>query len=142
MQKVTDRDVEDAWHAWAAIEIALPPDDGAWAGNGLTPATAARMLAHLRFSTAFCDYVLQTEPGRIVEVTKSAVMQAVAERQREVEAWLEDWGSLPESIAKQHSRRWLAESHRFRMELFCLRHLWLASQATTGEILHPRSLPE
>ena len=142
MRKVTKRDVEDAWQAWAAIEIALPPHDGGWAGNGLTPATAARMLAHLRFSAVFCDYILRNEPGRIAEVTKTAVMQAVAERQREVEVWLEDWESLPESMAKIHSRRWLADSHRFRMELVCLRHLWLASQATSGEMLHPRSLPE
>lgn len=133
MRKVTKRDVEDAWRVWAAIDIALPLPDGGWAANGLTPATAARMLAHLRFSAAFCDYILQNEPGRIVEVTKTAVMQAVAKRQREVEVWLEDWKSLPESMAKEHSREWLAESHRFQMELICLRQLWLASQATIGE---------
>jgi hypothetical protein len=38
---------------------------------------------------------------------------------------------LDERRPKEHSRRWLAESHRFLMELVCLRHLWLASQATT-----------
>jgi hypothetical protein len=128
MRKVTKRDVEDAWQAWAAVDTAIPLQDVGSAGNGLTPAAAARLLAHLRFSAAFCDYVLQNEPGRIVEVTKSAVMHTVAERQQEVEAWLEDWEALPESSAKEHSRQCLAESHRLRMELVCLRHLWLASQ--------------
>jgi hypothetical protein len=128
MRKTTKRDVEEAWEAWAAIETALPPRDIGWAENGLTPATAARLLAHLRFSAAFCDYVSQNEPERIVEVTKSAVIRAFAERQHDVKVWLEDWEKLPESVAKQLSRQCLVESHRFRTELMCLRHLWLASQ--------------
>ena len=133
MRKITKQDIEDAWQAWATIEMALPIYDGGWAGNGLTPDTAARMIAHLRFSSVFCDYVLQNEPERVVEVTKPALMKAVAERQRDVEEWLEDWEPLPDSMAKEHSRRRLAESHRFRMELICLRQLWLASLASVGK---------
>jgi hypothetical protein len=126
MRSFTKQDVDEAWEAWASTELAshvrAPPDDA------LTPIAAVRMLAHLRFSSAFCDYVLQNEPERIVEVTRLDVIRAVSERRSDLEAWREDWEILPDSQAKEEVRRQLAQSHRAGMELVCLRHLWLASQ--------------
>ncbi|MGO8917870.1 MAG: hypothetical protein ACLQJR_18360 [Stellaceae bacterium] len=128
MRNLTKQDVDEAWQAWVATELATsdcaPPDDA------LTPIAAARMLSHLRFSSAFCDYVLQNEPARIVEVTRLDVLRAVRERQSDVEEWREDWEILPDSQAKEEARRRFAQSHRARMELMCLRHLWLASQTS------------
>ena len=127
MRSLTKQDVDEAWRAWAATELAtygdVPSDDA------LTPIAAARLLAHLRFSGTFCDYVLQNEPERIVEVTRLDVMRAVRERQSDLEEWREDWEILPDSLAKGEARQQLVQSHRARMELICLRHLWLASQA-------------
>lgn len=137
MRKITKRDVDEAWQAWAAAEMARPLRDGEPAGGGLSPLAAIRLIAHLRFSSAFCDYVLQNEPERIVEITGIDVMRAVTERQRDVEDWLEDWEILPDSVAKEYSRWQLAHSHRVRMELMCLRHLWLASQAKAEEFRMP-----
>jgi hypothetical protein len=65
MRNLTKRDVDEAWEEWVAMELAT--SDCASPDDALTPTTAARMLAHLRFSSAFCDYVLQNEPARIVE---------------------------------------------------------------------------
>jgi hypothetical protein len=128
MRSFTKQDVDEAWEAWASTELAThvraPPDDA------LTPIAAVRMLAHLRFSSAFCDYVLQNEPERIVEVTRLDVIRAVSERRSDLEAWREDWEILPDSRAKEEVRRQLAQSHRAGMELVCLRHLWLASQTS------------
>lgn len=87
------------------------------------------MIAHTRFCSVFCDHVLQNEPERIIEITKLDVMRAVSGRQCDIQDWLDDWQILPHSPAKEHYRRHLAESERNRMELICLRHLWLASQA-------------
>ena len=128
MRNLTKQDVDEAWEAWLATELATsdcaPPDDA------LTPVAAERMLAHLRFSSTFCDYVLQNEPARIVEVTRLEVMRAARERQSDVEEWREDWEILPDSEAKELARWRFAQSHRARMELVCLRHLWLASQTS------------
>lgn len=126
MRTLTKEDVDEAWDAWAATELAA--HDRAPADDALTPITAVRMLAHLRFSSTFCDYVLQNEPERVVEVTRLDVMRAMRERQSDLEEWREDWEILPDSQAKEEARRRLAQSHRARMELICLRHLWLASQ--------------
>jgi hypothetical protein len=127
MRNLTKRDVDEAWEEWVATELATSdrtaPDDA------LTPITAVRMLAHLRFSSAFCDYVLQNEPARIVEVTRLDVLRTERERQSDIEEWRADWEILPDSQAKDHARRQFAPSHRARMELMCLRHLWLASQS-------------
>ena len=137
MRNLTKQDVDEAWEAWVATELATsecaPPDDA------LTPTGAVRMLAHLRFSSAFCDYVLQSEPARIVEVTRLDVLRAVRARQRDIEEWRDDWEILPDSQAKEEARRRFAQSHRARMELMCLRHLWLASQASRPTPL-PRPL--
>jgi hypothetical protein len=137
MRNFTKQDVDEAWEAWASTELAThlraPLDDA------LTPIAAVRILAHLRFSGAFCDYVLQNEPERIVEVTRLDVMRAVSERRSDLEAWREDWEILPDSQAKEDVRRQLAQSHRARMELICLRHLWLASQASKPPSLRRRS---
>ena len=128
MRSFTKQDVDEAWEAWASTKLAThvraPLDDA------LTPNAAVRMLAHLRFSSAFCDYVLQNEPERIVEVTRLDVIRAVSERRSDLEAWREDWEILPDSRAKEEVRRQLAQSHRAGMELVCLRHLWLASQTS------------
>jgi hypothetical protein len=128
MRNFTKQDVDEAWEAWASTELAThvraPLDDA------LTPITAVGMLAQLRFSSAFCDYVLQNEPERIVEVTRLDVIRAVSQRQSDLAAWREDWEILPDSRAKEEVRRQLAQSHRTRMELICLRHLWIASQTS------------
>jgi len=128
MRKVSKRDVDEAWSAWAASEVACG-QCGTAPDNTLSPTAAARMIALLRFNSMFCDYVLQNESWRIVEVTQPAIMRATRERQLDLEEWQEDWEILPGSAAKEHYRRHLAQSHRTRMELICMRHLWLASQA-------------
>jgi hypothetical protein len=127
MRNLTKQDVDEAWECWAATELAT--QDQTSLDDELTPIAAIRMLAHLRFSSTFCDYILQNEPQRIVEVTRVDVLRAVRERQSDLEEWREDWKMLPNSQAKEEARRRLAQSHRARMELICLRHLWLASQA-------------
>ena len=136
MRNLTKQDVDEAWEAWAATELAIhvrvPPDDD------LTPIAAIRMLAHLRFISVFCDYVLHNEPERIAEVTRLDVMRAVRERQSDLEEWREDWEILPDSQAKEEARRRLAQSHRTRMELTCLRHLWLASRTSKPPPASPR----
>jgi hypothetical protein len=101
------------------------------AGGRASPATAVRLIAHIRFSSAFCDYVLQNEPERIVEISTLDVLRATAERQREVEEWLKDWEVLPESEAKRQARRQLILP--IALGWICLRHLWIASQALSGE---------
>jgi len=127
MRNLTKQDVDEAWECWAATELAT--QDQASLDDELTPIAAIRMLAHLRFSSTFCDYILQNEPERIVEVTRVDVLRAVRERQSDLEEWREDWKMLPNSPAKEEARRRLAQSHRAGKELICLRHLWLASQA-------------
>jgi hypothetical protein len=137
MRNFTKQDVDEAWEAWASTKLAAhvraPLDDA------LTPNAAVRMLAHLRFSSAFCDYVLQNEPERIVEVTRLDVIRAVGEQKSDLEAWREDWEILPDSPAKEEVRRHLAQSHRAGMELICLRHLWLASQTSRPPSLRRNS---
>jgi hypothetical protein len=127
MRRLTRQDVEEAWQAWAATELATY--DRVPSHAALTPIVAARMLAHQRFSSVFCDYVLQNEPGRIVEITRLDVMRAVRERENELEEWREDWEIFADCAVKEEARRQLAQSQRAVMELTCLRHLWLASQA-------------
>jgi hypothetical protein len=127
MRTLTKQDVDEAWQSWAATELATQDRDSP--GDELTPIAAVRMLAHLRFSSTFCDYILQNEPERLVEVTQVDVLRAVRERQSDLEEWREDWKILPDSQAKEEARRRFAQSHRARTELICLRHLWLASQA-------------
>jgi hypothetical protein len=129
MRKLTQRDVEDAWAAWVAVEMAYPIDDGMAPTQKISPIAAIRMIAHTRFCSVFCDHVLQNEPERVVEITRLDVMRAISEWQRDLRDWLDDWQILPHSPAKEHYREHLAESQRYRMELICLRHLWLASQA-------------
>ncbi len=114
-----------------AASESLAPDDA------LTPIAAVRMLAHLRFSSTFCDYVLQNEPERIVEVSRLDVMRAMRAREGDLEEWREDWEILPASPAKDEVRWRLAQAHRARMELICLRHLWLASQVPKQPPLPP-----
>ena len=128
MRKLTQRDVEDAWAAWVAVEMAYPIDDGMAPTQKISPIAAMRMIAHTRFCSVFCDHVLQNEPQRVVEITKLDVLRAISEWQRDLRDWLDDWQILPHSPAKEHYREHLAESQRYRMELICLRHLWLASQ--------------
>ena len=128
MRNLTKQDVDDAWEGWVATELAT--HDRSLPEDALTPGAALRLLAHLRFSSAFCDYVLQNEPERIVEVTRLDVARAVMERRSDMEEWRQDWAVLPDSGAKDEARRRLAQSHRARMELICLRHLWLASQTS------------
>lgn len=128
MRKLQKQDVDDSWNAWVTIELETPdggPEDA------LTPHAALRLLAQLRFSSTFCDYVLQNEPERIVEVTQRDVGRASREWESDLKEWREDWAILPDSEAKKEAHRRLTEAHRRRMELVCLRHLWLASQATT-----------
>jgi hypothetical protein len=127
MRNLSKKDVDDAWDAWVATELAASESDAP--GDALTPLAALRLLAQLRFSSTFCDYVLENEPERIVEVTQLDVMRAARERESDLNEWREDWAILPESRAKKDAHRRLAEAHRSRMELVCLRHLWLASQA-------------
>ncbi len=129
MHKLTKWDVDEAWRAWVTIEMTYPSHDSKVLGDGLSPTAALRMIAHARFCSMFCEYALQNEPERIVEITRLDVMRAISGRQREIQEWLEDWEILPESPAKEHYRQHLAESQRGRIELICLRHLWLASQA-------------
>ena len=129
MRKPTIGDVDAAWRSWVAVDIAYPAHDMALQSEGFSPITAVRMIAHARFSCMFCDYIKQSEPERFIKITKLDVMRAIAGHQREMQEWLEDWEILPDSLAKDHYRRHLAESQRSRMELICLRHLWLASQA-------------
>lgn len=129
MRKLTKLDVDEAWRAWVAIEMTYPSHDGKAPREGHSPTSAIRMIAHARFCSVFCEYTVQNEPERIVEITKLDVIRAISGRQREIQEWLEDWEVLPESPAKEHYRQHLAESQRARMELICLRHLWLASQA-------------
>ena len=127
MRTLTKHDVDQAWESWAATELATQDQDPP--GHELTPVAAVRMLARLRFSSTFCDYISQNEPERIVEVTRIDLLRAMRERQSDLEEWLEDWKMLPDSQAKEEARRRLAQSHRASTELICLRHLWLASQA-------------
>jgi hypothetical protein len=122
---------------WASTELATHARAPLY--DALTPITAVSMLAHLRFSSAFCDYILQNEPERIVEVTRLDVIRAVSERQSDLAAWREDWELLPDSRAKEEAGRQLAQSHRARMELICLRHLWLASQTSKPPFLRRHS---
>ena len=129
MRKLTKWDVDEAWRAWIAVDMAYPSHDTKALGERLSPTLAIRMIAHARFCSMFCEYTIQNTPERIVEITRLDVMRAISGRQREIEEWLEDWELLPESPAKEHYRLHLAESQRARMELICLRHLWLASQA-------------
>jgi len=129
MRKLTKWDVDEAWRALIAIEMTYPSHDSKAPGKGLSPTSALRMIAHARFCSMFCEYAVQNEPERIVEITRLDVMRAISGRQREIQEWLEDWEIFPESPAKEHYRQHLAESQRGRMELICLRHLWLASQA-------------
>jgi hypothetical protein len=137
MRKLSKQDVDDAWNAWVATELAAA-DSGA-PDDALSPLAARRVLAQLRFSSTFCDYVLQNEPERIVEVTQLDVLRVARERESDLNEWREDWAILPESQAKKEGHRRLTEAHRCRMELVCLRHLWLASQAGTSSASPPVS---
>jgi hypothetical protein len=127
MRMITKQDVDEAWENWATIEGFHPAQS--LRDDAFTPTTALRMIAHLRFSSMFCDYVLQNEPERIVETSTLDVIRAASERQCDLQEWREDWEILPASAAKDRARRRLAQCHRARMELVCIRHLWLASQA-------------
>src|ERR1700686_254513 len=129
MRKLTKWDVDEAWRAGGAIEMTSPRHDSKALGVGLSATSAIRTIAHVRFCSMFCEYAVQNEPERIVEITTLDVLRAISGRQREIQEWLEDWEILPESLAKEHYRQHLAESQRNRMEVICLRHLWLASQA-------------
>jgi hypothetical protein len=129
MRRPTKWDVEQAWRAWVATEMTYPDYDSKTPSEGLSPISAVRMIAHARFCCVFCDYVVRHELERIVEITRLDVMRAISARQRDIQEWLDDWQILPESPAKEHYRRHLADSQRSRIELICLRHLWLASQA-------------
>ena len=126
MRTITKQDVDEAWEIWAAMEGTHSSHSQP---DALTPIAAIRLIAQLRFSNMFCDYVLQNEPERIVETTGLDVTRAARERQRDLEEWREDWEILPASAAKDEALRRLVRSHRARMELVCVRHLWLASQA-------------
>jgi hypothetical protein len=128
VRKLTKCDVDDAWRAWVTIEMTYPSHESKMLSEGLSPTSALRMIGHARFCSMFCEYVLQNEPERIVEITRLDVMRAISGREREIREWVEDWEILPESPAKEHYRQHLAQSQRGRMELICLRHLWLASQ--------------
>src|ERR1700720_3676250 len=106
MRTFSKQDVDEAWEAWASTKLAThvraPLDDA------LTPNAAVRMLGHQRFSSAFCDYVLQNEPERIVEVTRLDVIRALNEQKSDLEAWREDWEILPDFPATGEGRRDLA----------------------------------
>lgn len=135
MRKPSKKDVDSAWDAWVATELATSDSDAP--DDVLTPFAARRLLAQLRFNSTFCDYVLQNEPERIVEVTQLDVMRAARQRESDLSEWREDWAILPQSQAKKDAHRRLTEAHRCRVELVCLRHLWLASQAATPSALPP-----
>jgi hypothetical protein len=135
MRNPSKNDVDDSWNALVATELAVSENGGP--DDALTPITALRLMAQLRFNSTFCDYVLLNEPQRIVEVTQPDVMRAVKERESDLNEWREDWATLPDSPAKKHALRRLTEAHRSRMELVCLRHLWLALQAVTPSASPP-----
>jgi hypothetical protein len=61
MRTLTKQDVDEAWESWAATELATQDQDSP--GDELTPIAAVRMLAHLRFSSTFCDIYCKTSPG-------------------------------------------------------------------------------
>jgi hypothetical protein len=129
MRQPTKRDVDEAWRAWLEIDLAIPVQACEAANDALSPLTAMRLIAHLRFSSTFCDYVLQNERQRIREIPQSELLSCMQERERQKNDWLADWDLLPASLAKVAARRQLAEGQRAWMELVCLRHLWLASLA-------------
>lgn len=135
MRKPSKKDVDDSWDAWVATELATSDKEAS--DDVLTPLAALRLLAQLRFRSTFCDYVLQNEPERIIEVTQLDVMRAARERESDLTEWREDWAILPGSQAKKDAHRRLTEAHRCRMELVCLRHLWLASQTVTPSASQP-----
>jgi hypothetical protein len=129
MRRPTKRDVDEAWQAWLEIDVAVPVQAREPANEALSPVAAMRFIAHLRFVSSFCDYVLQNERQRIREISPSDLLRCLQERQRQKNEWLADWDLLPDSLAKAAARRQLAEAQRAAMELVCLRHLWLASLA-------------
>ena len=129
MRNTSKNDVDESWNAWVAT--ALADSDGGGPDDALTPFAALCLVAQLDFISTFCDYVLQHEPERIVEVTQLDVMRAARAQESDLNKWREDWAILPESLAKKHARRRLTAAHRRRMELVCLHHLWLALQAVT-----------
>jgi hypothetical protein len=128
MRKVTRYDVDEAWLEWVAVDMTYS-SPASVVGDGISPTSALRMITHARFCSLFCEQVLQNEPDRIVEITRLDIIRAVSGREREIQEWVEDWEILPASQAKEHYRQHLAQSQRDRIELICLRHLWLASQA-------------
>jgi hypothetical protein len=129
MLQPTKRDVDEAWQAWLEIDLAIPVQACEAANDALSPLTATRLIAHLRFSTMFCDYVLHNERQRIREISQLELLRCTQKRRRQKEEWLADWEPLPDSLAKAAARRQLAEAQRGLIELVCLRHLWLMSLA-------------
>jgi hypothetical protein len=69
MRELTQWDVDEAWCAWVAVEMTYPIHDSKALTQGMSPIAAIRMIAHARFCSTFCDYVVQNEPKRIVEIT-------------------------------------------------------------------------
>jgi hypothetical protein len=137
MRKTSKNDVDESWKVWVATELAASDRGGPY--GALTPFAALCLVAQMDFISTFCDYVSQHEPERIVEVTQLDVMRAAREEESDLSEWREDWAILPESQAKKHARRRLTEAHRRRIELTCLRHLWLALQAVTPFVAPPVS---
>jgi catalase (peroxidase I) len=54
MLQPTKRDVDEAWQAWLEIDLAIPVQACEAANDALSPLTATRLIAHLRFSTMCC----------------------------------------------------------------------------------------